>query len=480
MRISTKVFLAFAVVIVVALVTAGLLTGRFVADAYRGYVRGFQQQQLARLADAAAQTYANTGSWEAAQQAVAQLADEGVMPGMGPGHGRGMRGQGMGMANAENAAALAGTPILVAPGGVLPLAPQAAGTGSDNAVAAAMQDAATTVRIPVAVDGVTVADLAVANMMTMGSAELAMLDEVYRAIWWSGVAAALVALAAGSLLLANLLRPLRRLQGGVRQVAGGDLSARIDVHGRDELGQLAAGFNHMAATLEQQETLRRTMVADIAHELRTPISVIQGNLQAILDGVYPLEMAEVATIHEETRLLARLVSDLHELAQAEAGRLPLDLQPIEAADVLDHVVSAFRSAAAQKDVTLTAAPLADAPAVIADVDRLRQILNNLLGNALRHTPAGGVIRTGARAGVDTVRFFVENDGPGIAPEDLGRIFERFYRADPSRARDDYTSGAGLGLTIVKALVEMQGGDVGVESAREGPTTFWFTLPRSMA
>ncbi|MEZ4556170.1 MAG: ATP-binding protein [Caldilineaceae bacterium] len=472
MRISTKVFLAFAVVIVVALVTAGLLTGRFVADAYRGYVRGFQQQQLARLADAAAQTYANTGSWDAAQQAVVQLAAEGVMPGMGQGHGRGMRGQGMGMANAESAAAVSGTPVLVAPGDVLPLAPLA-----DAAAAATLQDAATTVRVPVVVDGVTVADLAVANMMAMGSAELAMLDEVYRAIWWSGVAAAMVALAAGSLLLANLLRPLRRLQGGVRQVAGGDLSARIDVHGRDELGQLAAGFNHMAATLEQQETLRRTMVADIAHELRTPISVIQGNLQAILDGVYPLDMAEVATIHEETRLLARLVSDLHELAQAEAGRLPLDLQPIEVADVLDHVVSAFRSAAAQKDVTLTAAPLADTPAVLADVDRLRQILNNLLGNALRHTPAGGAIRTGTSAEADRVRFFVENDGPGIAPEDLGRIFERFYRADPSRARDAYTSGAGLGLTIVKALVEMQGGDVGVESAREGPTTFWFTLPR---
>lgn len=465
MRLSTKVFLAFAVVIAVALITAGLLTGRFVADAYRGYLRGYQQQQLTRLADAAAQTYATTSSWDAAQQVVAQLSSDDATPGMGAGRGRGMRGQGMAGAD------MAPVPVLVAPTSQEVLA-----SATSNL---SVEEFSAPVRIPVEIDGAHVADLVTSgSAMNIGVAEQTMLDQVYRAIWWSGAVAAAVALAAGSLLLVNILRPLRRLQGGVHQIAAGDLSARIDVQGRDELGELAAGFNHMAASLEQQESLRRTMVADIAHELRTPISVIQGNLQAILDGVYPLEMTEVATIHEETRLLARLVSDLHELAQAEAGRLPMYIEPLRVTDALEHTAAAFRSPAAQKELTLTLVDTPDELVIAADADRLRQILNNLVGNALRHTPSGGTIRVGAVAEDQHARIFVANDGSGIAPEDLPRVFERFYRADPSRARDAYTSGAGLGLTIVKALVEMQGGAVTVESRSQGPTTFWVRLPRA--
>ncbi|MEZ4612029.1 MAG: HAMP domain-containing protein [Caldilineaceae bacterium] len=266
---------AFAVVIVVALVTAGLLTGRFVADAYRGYARFPTSSNRVwptrprRLRQHRVGPHNRPwSSWR--QRASCPAWDRAT------GH---MRGQGMGMANAESVGAVSGTPGLVAPGDVLPLAPwltppplppyRTRPDGASGAVGRRHRGRSGRGQH----DG--------HGQCGTGHAGRGL----PRAIWWSGVAAAVVALAADSLLLANLLRPLRRLQGGVRR--GRRRPQRIDVHGRDELGQLAAGFNHMAATLEQQETLRRTMVADIAHELRTPISVIQGNLQAILDGVYP-------------------------------------------------------------------------------------------------------------------------------------------------------------------------------------------------
>jgi two-component system OmpR family sensor kinase/two-component system sensor histidine kinase BaeS len=239
----------------------------------------------------------------------------------------------------------------------------------------------------------------------------------------------------------------------------------------------------MATDLAEAERLRRNLVADVAHELRTPMSVLQGNLRAILDDVYPLERTEVASLYDETRLLSRLIDDLHELALAEAGQLPLHVQPVDPVDIIQTTVANMAVVAESEDVNLSV-DLPDPgglPLVQADPDRLAQVLRNLLANALRHTPTGGQVTVGAEPSSDEpgfVQITVTDTGEGIAPEDLSCVFDRFWRADRSRSRDQsgIRAGAGLGLTIARQLVEAHGGRITVESAPGQGTRFAFTLP----
>ncbi|MGL4648312.1 MAG: ATP-binding protein, partial [Caldilineaceae bacterium] len=357
---------------------------------------------------------------------------------------------------------------------------------------------AQSVAIPVRVGQTTVALLAPTALPTAATAaEAAFVAQVNRALAIAALAAAAVALVAGGLLAASILRPLRRLETAVARVAKGDLTARVPAPGADEVGRLGATFNSMAAGLQEQEELRRRLVADIAHELRTPLSVVQGNLQALLDGIYPLTTDEVQVLFDETRLLTRLVNDLHELAQAEARRLPLTLQAVDLPGALETTAARFAPLAGARAVALTVAPVeASSPpcCVQADPERLAQVLHNLVGNALRHTPAGGQITlASAPAGTGHVRIEVRDNGAGVAAADLPHLFDRFYRAESDRARpadrggafasadvNEGAAGAGLGLAIVKALVEAHGGEVGVESRHGEGTTFWFTLPNAPA
>jgi two-component system OmpR family sensor kinase len=280
----------------------------------------------------------------------------------------------------------------------------------------------------------------------------------------------------GVLASRSLTAPLSRLAEAAQAIGARDLSRRVEVGGSDEVREVAQAFNEMAAALEGAETLRRNLLADVAHELRTPLSVLQGNLRAILDDVYALDKGEVARLYDETRLLSRLVNDLHALAQAEAGHLTLNRQPMQLAELVRSTAAAFGAAADAKGVTLNWQIPADLPPVMADPARLTQVLHNLLDNALRHTPAGGSIAL--RAGCDDgdVWLAVQDSGEGIAAEDLPHVFDRFYRADPARSRA--TGGAGLGLAIVQAIVEAHGGRVSAASqgvAGQG-STFTLRLP----
>ncbi|MCZ7568324.1 MAG: ATP-binding protein [Ardenticatenaceae bacterium] len=284
--------------------------------------------------------------------------------------------------------------------------------------------------------------------------------------------------------------PLRRLAIAARRISKGELDQRVPVGGTEEIVDLAQAFNEMAGSLQQAARLRRNLVADIAHELRTPLSVLQGNLQAILDDVYPLEKSEVATIYDETLILSRLVSDLHELAQAEAGQLSLNIRPVEIGPVVERVVALFEEPAAEKGTALTLALPSDLPPVRADPDRTRQVIYNLLANALRHTPAGSQVAIqvewprpldeassshppAMRQRPAALRVSVIDTGPGIPAQDLPHVFDRFWRADQARVREN--GGAGLGLAIAKQLVEAQGGQIGVQSEVGRGSQFWFTL-----
>jgi len=291
-----------------------------------------------------------------------------------------------------------------------------------------------------------------------------------------------LAAGAGGILVVSLgtrraLAPVRTLTAAARKLGSGDLSQRVPTRGRDEIGELGNTFNEMAGTLERAEQQRRTMTADIAHELRTPLSNVQGYLEAIMDGVVAPDAGTIETLHEQTLHLSRLVEDLRLTATAEAGALRLERSPLRIGDVAQETVEAFRTRALDRGVQLDLHIRPNLPDVQADHTRLHQVVANLLQNALTHTPEGGNVTVSVgRAGDDRVRLEVADTGPGIPPDRLPHIFEQFYRVDPSRSRE--TGGAGLGLTIVKRLVEAHGGRVSAESEPGRGTRISVELPVS--
>jgi len=269
----------------------------------------------------------------------------------------------------------------------------------------------------------------------------------------------------GVLASRNLAAPLNRLAVAARAIGARNLDYRVPVQGSDEIREVAESFNKMAADLQSAESLRRNLLADVAHELRTPLTVLQGNLQAILEDVYPLDKSEIARLHDQTRHLHRLVNDLHELAQAEAHQLPLQKQILDLGGLAQEAVDFFGPMADEKGVTLRLDRAIESATVQGDRFRLMQVLQNLLNNALRHTPENGEIEVAVAAQADGVEIAVADTGEGIAAEDLPHIFERFYRSGKARDRD--SGGTGLGLAIVRALVEAHGGRVSVFSEGKG-------------
>jgi signal transduction histidine kinase len=263
----------------------------------------------------------------------------------------------------------------------------------------------------------------------------------------------------------SLTAPLGRLAAAAHEIGRRNFRARVEPKGSDEMVEVAQAFNSMATRLEEAETLRRHLVADVAHELRTPLSVLQGNLRAILDDVYPLEKEEITRLYTQTRLLGRLVNDLHELAQAEAGQLSLNRLPTDLAQLVRETVEVHEPIAAEADVKLLVAIDEPIPNVLADAARLTQVLHNLLANASRHTPAGGTIAVSLTHAHDAVWLAVKDSGEGISNEHLPYVFDRFYRTDRARTRD--TGGAGLGLAIVRAIVVAHGGQVQATSEGSG-------------
>jgi signal transduction histidine kinase len=275
----------------------------------------------------------------------------------------------------------------------------------------------------------------------------------------------------GLVISRMLVAPLASLTQAARAFAAHDWTYRVQAKGPREIAAVAHAFNEMAGEINRAETLRRNLTADIAHELRTPLAVMQCNLRSLLDGVVALTQAEIATLYDETRLLSRLVDDLRELALADAGKLNLNMARIQVGEFLSGVVNGF--AAVADDVRITLSTNGQLMPVRADTDRLTQILRNLIVNALRHT-ASGAVHVSAESTARGVTVSVIDNGEGIASQDLPHVFERFYRGDRSRTRAN--GGTGLGLAITKAMVEAMGGKIGVESRPGLGCRFWFTLP----
>jgi signal transduction histidine kinase len=293
---------------------------------------------------------------------------------------------------------------------------------------------------------------------------------------WPGAIFGLLFLVGAFLLVGRAFRrtaqPVGEVMDAADRVAEGDFTARVGERGPPPLRRLARSFNAMAGRLEAGEETRRNLLADVAHELRTPLSVIQGNVEGMLDGVYPLDRAHLEPVLEGSRVMSRLLEDLHTLSTAEAGALALHRQLVEPGELVADAEAAFGSQANSAGVSLTTRIAAGLPDVDADPIRIGEVLANLLVNAIRHTPDGGSVEISAgRAGDQGVAFEVRDTGQGIDPHILPHVFDRFVKGDQA-------GGLGLGLAIARSLVVAHGGDINAESRPGQGTVMRFVLPTS--
>lgn len=301
------------------------------------------------------------------------------------------------------------------------------------------------------------------------------LDAMNTALAVAAMAAFLTAVAVSIFVTRRIVAPVHSMMRATTRIADGRYGERVPVTSDDELGQLATQFNRMAATLERVEQMRRDLVANVAHELRTPLASIAGYMEGLLDGVIPAEPETFHRLHREAARLQRLVDDLQELSRAEAGQISLRPRRITVQELVEVATGRLQPQFDDKGIDLTVVLPAGLPPVLADPDRIAQVLTNLLGNALQYTPSGGRVEVRARTDTPAVAIAVADTGIGIAAEHLPHVFDRFYRVDRSRARA--SGGTGIGLTVARHLVEAHGGSIKAESAGPGHgSTFTVALP----
>jgi len=517
-RLWFKLSLTFIALLIVAIGAVGFLINRSVTEQFQLYVNRGNQMRAAMLAPFFADYYQRQGSWEGVESLLADgppmmgMMDMDMMAMMGTmempmKEMRGMREM-MGMKEMREMMEMMGMMDM----GMMDMGQTTRGKNNHSAaeaptinsppirerliladvhdqviidswaeidaeVPSVLPSEALAVGQPIIVAGEQVGILLVTWGELSGFSRLdqEFLSAVNRSLLWVGALVSGLALVLGTLFSWQMTASLRQLRQVATAISQGDLSQRVTTLHNDDIGELGRTFNQMTHALQQQEKLRRHMLADIAHELRTPLSLIRGNLEGILDEVYPADLQQIASIHSETLLLQRLVEDLRELSLAEAGQLELNKRELDVEKLIQEAIEAVKESARQKGVILKNSTQ-PALMLIGDQKRLSQVLLNLLNNALRHTPAGGQVTVQSWLDHQMVTVAVADTGSGIPPEHLPHIFERFYRVDKSRSRSE--GGSGIGLTITKQLVEAHGGTIQATSAGLGQgSIFTFTLPR---
>jgi signal transduction histidine kinase len=299
-----------------------------------------------------------------------------------------------------------------------------------------------------------------------------------QSVWWQfllvGVVAATVSLLVARQMARGMTQPLREMAAAARRMEVGDYSVRVYTRSRDEVGELAAAFNRMSGELEHLEQSRRDLVANVSHELKTPIAAIRAHLENLLDGVERPDPATLEVMLAQVERLGRLVDQLLDLSRLESGEVPLRLEELPLHPLVDDAISEIEVALPGRGVDVRNDVPADLPSLSADRERLHQVLFNLIDNAVRFTPSGGSVTVSARRRNGSVEVAVSDTGAGISPEHLPRLFERFYRADAARARGD--GGTGIGLAIARSVVEAHGGQIRAESEPGRGSVFTFDLP----
>lgn len=395
--------------------------------------------------------YAEVGNWEGLNQRFASGA-----PFIGRGRGGPGMGPGVAVVNKEGRVVL-----------------QGAGFAPDQRVPASLLQNG----IPIEVDGEVVGTIVGPPQPVdfLTPAGLSFLNRARRAIILGVVAAGALALVAGWVLSGRMTSSISELEQATRAVSAGELGRQVEVRSDDEVGRLARSFNQMSLDLAREEDLRRQMTADIAHELRNPLSLILGHSEALLDGMLPRNEENLRIVNDEARHLGRIVDDLRTLSLAEAGELALSIQMHSLGDLVTRTVKARKPMARDKDIHFRLDLDIENDEIEVDGDRVIQAVGNVLDNAIRYTPHGGSIRVLTGASTKGLQLAVTDGGPGISEEDLGRLFHRFYRGDEARSRAE--GGSGLGLAIAKSLVEAHDGRIWAENATEGGARFVIELPQ---
>jgi signal transduction histidine kinase len=413
--------------------------------------------------------YRTQGTWAGAEPLLPTGGMGAMMGGAGGPGGMGAGGRGQGMMGGGSRGVQA---FVADPRGIIAAATDPTWVGQ------AMADVGAARTVPLYVDGVLVGTVGQQSQggHHMAQAAQRFAEQINAALAAVGALAALLALGAGIGLAYTLARPLARLAARIRPLTSAQLGraapVAVPVEGPAEVQELAREFNSLAARLHAGEQGRRQMSSDVAHELRTPVTVLRGHLEAMMDGVYPLDQQHLAVAYDQTLHLARLVEDLRLLTQAEAGRLELHVERAAVEELVGAAAARFAPLAEDAGVTVTRTVAPGLPRVAVDRGRMQQVFDNLLANALRHTPAGGTIAiTGRRRG-EAVEVAVTNPGV-LASNEVEHLFDRFWRADTARQRD--AGGSGLGLAITQQLVLLQGGAIRAETGA-GTITFVVTLP----
>lgn len=307
------------------------------------------------------------------------------------------------------------------------------------------------------------------HRMMLGAAERTFVESYHQSLWWIGFLFAGVGLVVSYFLSGNITRPLRQLSQAAEKIRQGDLKQEVPVDTQDEVGQLAEVFNQMSAELAANESNRQELLANIAHELKTPLAVLQGHLESMLDGVEEPAPDKLFSMQEEVMRLTRLVGDLRDLSLAQVHRLELHLQPVDLDEKVERAADMLEPLLEEKKLRFVKELAPGLPARQLDPDRLNQILYNLITNAIRYTHSGTSILLKTEPAGDRVRLTIADEGPGIAPEDLPHVFEQFYRGDKSRNRA--SGGSGIGLSLAKSFVEAQGGTITARNRNQGGAEF---------
>ncbi len=446
-----KLLGAFLLIIVIGALVNSWLTSQAMHNAFSLYSTRNSQAWAEQLSPALAEYYSINMSWQGVETVLQSGLSSSASMGMGNSQGRGF-GQGR-----QGSPWMANQRVILADEQGTVINDSSGELLGHELSAAELSNGA-----PVMVGGTLVGTVLVTpnNIAGVNTPAGQFLASVNKSIIISAIIAGVISLLLGAVLFFYVTAPLRQLKKAASAISSGDLSQRVNIRSKDELGDLSQTFNQMAESLDRAETQRQHLMADIAHELRTPITVIQANLEAMLDEVLPLDAEQVAALHDETLLLNRLVNDLRLLSQAETGALKLERQETDIVDLIRRVVEKIKVQAQQNGINLEIESPENLPRIWIDADRINQVLNNLIGNALRYTPQNGkiIVSAGKSSGsAGTIQISVTDTGPGIDPEALPFVFDRFYRADQSRARN--SGGSGLGLAIVKQLVETHGGKV---------------------
>lgn len=443
--IAVKLLLAFLVVSMLSVVLI-VLSARWMTEReFRSYLF---DQNLNSVISALEDYYSKTGTWDGVENAL-------LVPGEPP-HPRGIEGGRWFFTLVDNSNHV----VLAGPGDQIgELLPQADIESG----------------LPIKVSGSTIGIMVTRQpSVRVNPAETAFLDRIKQIYFLSAVGVIALALLLAFLLSRTLTRPIRELIVATRAISAGELKQSVPVRSRDELGELAASFNQMNAELVRSLNLRRQMTADIAHELRTPISVILGHAEAVHDGVLPPSQEVFDIIRDEAARLESLVENLRTLTLADAGELRLNPQAIDPQKFLEDVRTVHLIGASQKGISLELKDASGLPEVEIDTGKMMQVLSNLLDNALRYTPKGGHITLSAQQVEGAIEIRVADSGPGLEPEELAHIFDRFYRANDSRQREE--GGSGLGLAISKSILEAHGGRIRAESVKGQGLTVIISLP----